>query len=86
MSEQKIIENIVVVSHKIFISKNRSTRAAEIEEQEKFVKNSNIDFEVIDNVLEATKTAIKQAAKEDIVIISGSLYTISEVLEKQQEL
>ena len=83
---EKIIENIVVVSHKIFISKNRSTRAAEIEEQEKFVKNSNIDFEVIDNVLEATKTAIKQAAKEDIVIISGSLYTISEVLEKQQEL
>jgi len=82
----KIIEKIIEVSHKIFISKNRSTRAAEIEEQEKFVKNSNIDFEVIDNVLEATKTAIKQAVKEDIVIISGSLYTISEVLEKQQEL
>ena len=83
---EKIIENICAISHKIFISKNRSTRAAEIEEQEKFVNNSNIDFETIDNVVRATKTAIKQAAKNDVVVISGSLYTSSEVVEKQQEL
>ncbi len=83
---EKIIENICSISYKIFISRNRSTRAAEIEEQEKFVLQYGIDYELIGSVLDATKIAIKQAADEDIIVISGSLYTISEILEKQHEL
>jgi dihydrofolate synthase/folylpolyglutamate synthase len=80
---KQIIKQICSISHKVYISKNKSTRAAEIEIQEKFVKDTKIDYEVIHDVVEATERAISDSGSNDIVIISGSLYTISEVLKEK---
>lgn len=78
---EAIIRDICEISYKIYISKNQSQRAAEIEEQLDIVKKHHKNYEVIHDVVEATKTAISQANEDDIVMVSGSLYTISEVLK-----
>ncbi len=76
-----IIKMISSVAYKIFIAKNNSTRAAELEIQEEYVKKYHNNYQIIPDVYEATKTALLQANKNDVVFVSGSLYTISEILK-----
>ncbi|MBL7149847.1 MAG: bifunctional folylpolyglutamate synthase/dihydrofolate synthase [Candidatus Cloacimonetes bacterium] len=83
---EQIIRDVCSISYKIFISKNKSTRAAEIEDQLNIAKKHHTNFETVMNVVDAAKQAISEADKEDIVIISGSLYTISEVLKEKEKL
>jgi dihydrofolate synthase / folylpolyglutamate synthase len=83
---KNIIAEICSISHKIYISKNKSARAAEIAIQENYVKRSKIDYEIIHDVVEAAQKAVKDSAENDIVVISGSLYTISEVLQEKEQL
>ena len=78
---ESIIKEICDITFKIYISKNKSTRAAEIEDQVKFVKNHDIKYETITDVVNATRKAIKESKDDDVIIVSGSLYTISEVLK-----
>ncbi len=80
---ETIIKDICSISHKIYISKNKSNRAAEIEDQVEFVKLHNKPYEVHEDVITAVKKAISDADKNDIVMISGSLYTISEVIKEK---
>ena len=80
---ETIIKDICDVSYKIYITKNKSTRAAEIEDQVKFVKLHHQLFEVHEDVMTAVTKAISEADENDIVMISGSLYTISEVLKEK---
>jgi dihydrofolate synthase/folylpolyglutamate synthase len=83
---EQIIKDVCSVSYKIFISKNKSTRAAEIENQVEIVKQIHKNFETVMDVVEAVEKALSEAGKEDIIIISGSLYTISEVLKEKEKL
>jgi len=78
---ETIIKDICSVSHKIYITKNKSNRAAEIEDQVKFVKLYNKPYEVYEDVITAMKKAMSDADEDDVVMISGSLYTISEVIK-----
>ncbi len=80
---ETIIKDICSISHKVYISKNKSNRAAEIEDQVKFVKLYNQPFEVYEDVITAVKKAMLDADANDIVMISGSLYTISEVIKEK---
>ena len=80
---EEIIKDICSVSHKIFVSKNKSTRAAEIEDQIAIVQKYHTNFESVMDVVDAAKKAILEANEDDIVMISGSLYTISEVLKEK---
>ncbi|MCK4979828.1 MAG: hypothetical protein KAS62_05495, partial [Candidatus Delongbacteria bacterium] len=57
--------------------------AAEIEDQVEFVKLYNKPYEVHEDVITAVKKAISDADENDIVMISGSLYTISEVIKEK---
>ena len=81
---EAIIRDICEVSFKVFIAKNHSQRAAEIEEQLEIARKYHSNIEVIHEVVEATRAAIGQADSDDIVVISGSLYTISEVLKDKE--
>jgi len=76
----QIFKNLACICKKMYISKNKSNRAAELELQEKYAKKYLIDYEIVENVVSATKSAIGKAKKNDIIVITGSLYTISEVL------
>lgn len=81
----KIIRNICILSRKIFISKNNSSRAADISLQEKFVKKYTLNYEIIPNIAKAYNSALAEINKNDVLIVSGSLYTISEVLKYEQQ-
>jgi dihydrofolate synthase / folylpolyglutamate synthase len=78
---EEIIKDICEVSFKVYIAKNQSQRAAEIEDQLNIVKKYHSNYDVILDVVEAAKVAISHADRNDIVMVSGSLYTISEVLK-----
>jgi len=78
-----IIKKICSISYKIYITKNKSARAAEIEDQVEFVKLHDKPFEIHEDVTAAAKKAISDANEDDIVMISGSLYTISEVIKEK---
>ena len=80
---ETIIKDICSVSYKVYISKNKSNRAAEIEDQVEFVKLYNKPYEVHEDVITAVKKAISDADENDIVMVSGSLYTISEVIKER---
>lgn len=80
---ETIIKDICSVSYKIYITKNKSNRAAEIKDQVEFVKLYSKPYEVHEDVITAVKKAISDADEDDIVMISGSLYTISEVLKER---
>ena len=77
-----IIKDICEISDKIYLTKNSSKRAAEIDVQAKFVKKHNAPFELFANVKSASEQAIQDSELTDVVIISGSLYTIAEILSK----
>jgi len=83
---ERIIKQICQVSYKLYISKNHSTRAAEIEEQAEIAKTFGTEPLLIPDVVEATKVALKNAKPDELVFISGSLYTISEILAVKKEL
>ena len=80
---ETIIKDVCSVSYKVYISKNKSNRAAEIEDQVEFVKLYNKPYEVHEDVITAVKKAISDADENDIVMVSGSLYTISEVIKER---
>ncbi len=80
---ESMIRSISEVSDKLIISKNKSKRAAEIEEQVAFAEKFQADYETAFDVVTGTKRALEIAGKDDIVVISGSLYTISEVLAEK---
>jgi len=82
----EIIKDICSTSYKIYVSKNKSTRAAEIEDQIKIVEKHHTNYEVVMNVVDAVKKAISDADENDIVMVSGSLYTISEVLKEKEKI
>ncbi len=80
---KSIIRNICSVSYKVYVSKNKSTRAAKIEDQVEIVKQNHQNFETVYDVVEAVEKALSEASKNDIIVISGSLYTISEVIKEK---
>jgi len=77
---EQMISQISNLANKLIISKNKSKRAAEIEDQVRFAEKYSSDYETSKDVVTATRRALEQANPEDVIIITGSLYTISEVL------
>jgi dihydrofolate synthase / folylpolyglutamate synthase len=81
---EKMIKAICTVSDKLIISKNKSTRAAEIEDQVKYAEKYGANYETARDVVSGSRRALAEAGEDDVVIISGSLYTISEVLAEPE--
>lgn len=70
------------IAHKIYLCQSNAQRAAEVELLAEVADDLKLDYEVIPNVFDAYHKAIEDSNKDDIIIIGGSLYTISEVLAK----
>lgn len=70
------------IASKLYLCQSNSQRAADVDLLAEVAESLNLDFEKIPNVFEAYQKAIKDADKDDIIIIGGSLYTIAEVLAK----
>ncbi|MCB5250645.1 MAG: folylpolyglutamate synthase/dihydrofolate synthase family protein [Candidatus Cloacimonadales bacterium] len=78
-----MIEDICNFAQEIYISKNHSERAADLDEQIEVAKRFNIPHYACDDLLSACKSAFDKTKEDDILVITGSLYTISEVLKEK---
>ncbi|MCD4818109.1 MAG: bifunctional folylpolyglutamate synthase/dihydrofolate synthase [Candidatus Cloacimonetes bacterium] len=76
-----IIKKICSLNCKIYITKNNSARAAEIDEQKLIVQKYTDNYQTFANIMDAVNSALKEVSKNEVIVISGSLYTISEVLK-----
>lgn len=68
------------IASKLYLCQSNSQRAADVDLLAEVADKLNIEYEKIPNVFEAYQKAIKDADKDDVIIIGGSLYTISEIL------
>jgi dihydrofolate synthase/folylpolyglutamate synthase len=82
----EMIKRLCTISEKVYISKNKSKRAAEIEDQLEAVQVTNTPHSVSFDVIEALEQARSEVSKDDIILITGSLYTISEVIAVKDKL
>ena len=67
---------------KLYLCQSHSQRAASVELLAEVAERLGLEYEAIPDVFEAYEKAKADADKDDIIIIGGSLYTISEVLAK----
>ncbi|MCL1827192.1 MAG: bifunctional folylpolyglutamate synthase/dihydrofolate synthase [Candidatus Cloacimonetes bacterium] len=89
-----MIKEICSVAEIVYISKNTSERAAEVEEQANLVSLCDTMYHTSENIIEAVKTCqldifergILKKKEKNMMIITGSLYTIAEVLKHKNEL
>ncbi len=71
------------IASKLYLCQSTSQRAADVEDLRLVADKLAIDYEVIPDVNEAYQKAIKDCDEDDLIIVGGSLYTISEVLAHQ---
>jgi dihydrofolate synthase/folylpolyglutamate synthase len=69
----------------IIITKPMTERAADTDILARQASHLSGDFQVIPHVREAVKVAIENAQPEDIVLVTGSHYTVGEVLSHMEE-
>jgi len=83
----KMIEEICSVAEVIYISKNQSDRAADIEEQVEVAVACGTKYFANDDIVESAKKCLKSLnSAEEMLVITGSLYTIAEILKVKDEL
>ena len=83
----KMITLLCNIAYKVYISKNSSERAADHEEQIAIARGCGIPYCADLSVVDAYKRARREADPLDVVIVTGSIYTVSEViaLHKKRE-
>ncbi len=82
---KKMVSTISEIADIIVISKSQSHRAAAVETLEKEVKKTGIRYYKFPDSISAFEHAKKIADKDDLICVSGSLYTIGEVLAYHQK-
>ena len=82
-----MIKEICTIADDIYISKNHSDRAADIQEQIDVAIACNTKYYADLDIINSLKKCLNNFKDEnDILIITGSLYTISEVLKVKDEI
>jgi dihydrofolate synthase/folylpolyglutamate synthase len=75
----EMLQMIINKANKIVVTKPNSDRSADpYLVQEQIIQQAPIEVYVNSDILEAVKTALIQADKDDIICIAGSLYMVSE--------
>jgi len=83
----KMIKEICTVAEDIYITKNPSDRAADIQEQVDVAVKCGTKYYADDDIVMATKKCLSSLQSEqDMMVITGSLYTIAEILKIKDEL
>ena len=84
---EPMIRDICSIATDIYISKNKSERAADIQEQVLVAQKCKIKYYVDDDIVNSAKKSILNFKDDkDMLIITGSLYTIAEILKVKDEI
>ncbi|MCK8815851.1 bifunctional folylpolyglutamate synthase/dihydrofolate synthase [Natroniella sulfidigena] len=73
-----MIEQIAPLANKVILTKNKNKRVAEINILKEEVVKYNSNVEMKEDLVEVLDDITAQATAEDIILISGSLYTVAE--------
>jgi folylpolyglutamate synthase/dihydropteroate synthase len=68
------------IASKLYISKNHSERAADIDEQIEVARKCAIPYSKEPDIISALEQARKESNVNEIVIVTGSIYTVSEII------
>ncbi|MBW6516698.1 MAG: bifunctional folylpolyglutamate synthase/dihydrofolate synthase [Candidatus Cloacimonetes bacterium] len=79
-SFEKMILHLGAIAKKLYISKNNSDRAADIEEQVEIAKKYGIEYSAESDINTSLNNATKESSDDDIIIVTGSIYTVSEIV------
>ena len=79
----EMITHLGTIAKKLYISQNHSERAADTLEQVKIAQKHGIDNSSEPDINTALDKAVKDAGEDDIVIVTGSIYTVSEILARK---
>ena len=75
---EKMAETLSSLANHIILAKPRQERSADPEALREIFKKYNKPIEIIEEIHYAIHTAIKLAGPEDIICLTGSLFTIAE--------
>ncbi len=78
---KQMLERVVPLASGIVFTQNHNFRANTAEDLAKLLEDTQVDFKVISEFDEAIRYGISQASSDDLVCITGSLYTIAEARE-----
>jgi dihydrofolate synthase/folylpolyglutamate synthase len=78
---RQIIKEIVPFAYKVILTRPHLDRSAPPALLQKHAQRWCADIECIDDVKEAVSAALSQAGKDDLVLITGSLFTVGEAQE-----
>ena len=82
----KMIREICSIAKTIYISKNHSDRAADIQDQVDVAIACGTKYFADDDLIESLKKCLSTVKNDDeMIVITGSLYTIAEILKVKQQ-
>jgi dihydrofolate synthase/folylpolyglutamate synthase len=73
------------IAGKLYISRNNSDRAANIEEQTAAARKYGLEFSTEIDINSALDHAVSESGKDDIIIVTGSIYTVSEIIARSPQ-
>ena len=79
---QSMIDQLINFADKLILSQNNNPRAASVEKLFDYAQNYEADIELEEDLIKAVDYALKDAAEKDLILIGGSLYTVSQIREK----
>lgn len=75
---EKIVKELAPLAFKVLVTAPRTSRAARPEDVYKIVVKYNQNAIVIGEVEEAVRESLNEAEEDDIICVTGSLYTVGE--------
>jgi dihydrofolate synthase/folylpolyglutamate synthase len=78
---RQIIKEITPFAYKVILTCPHLDRSASPALLKKHAQQWCAHIECIDEVQEAVSTALSQASKDDLILITGSLFTVGEARE-----
>ncbi|MBM7556161.1 bifunctional folylpolyglutamate synthase/dihydrofolate synthase [Halanaerobacter jeridensis] len=74
-----IIEQLAPLADELILTKNQNPRAAKIEELEKYARKYEASLRTERELEKAVDDAVDEATANDLILVGGSLYTVSEI-------
>ena len=79
-----ILSELVPISSRIVLTKAENPRAMKPETIKALIRANSRSVILTDNSRQALKIAVQQAKQEDLILVSGSLYLVGEILKSRR--
>jgi len=81
-----IVSKLAPLAHTVILTRPKTERASSLEILYKTIKPYTSKVELVEDVADACRTAISMANADDMICISGSVFTVGEAREAFRQL